>query len=254
MNILVTSGGTRIQIDRVRHIANMSRGTFGSQIAKSFLELHPQPETLWFFRAEGSKSPFSLNLELTHQSLFQSLKDFTALADLYEDENERYQEMSYKTFENYAEGLEYLCKRVQPEIIILAAAVSDYGTEPLNTKIRSKDSEMEIKLHKLPKLIERVRTWCPKSFLVGFKLLVDSTSEELKGAALDSCIKNDCDMVVANDLRDVQNSNHTLTLVHKDETVQVMSQKELEETVDHPSLARWLVSQILEKNLRRGLK
>ena len=33
MKILVTSGGTKIPIDRVRDITNMSTGTFGSKIA-----------------------------------------------------------------------------------------------------------------------------------------------------------------------------------------------------------------------------
>ena len=38
MRILITSGGTKVMIDGVRHISNMSKGTFGSAICKSFLE------------------------------------------------------------------------------------------------------------------------------------------------------------------------------------------------------------------------
>ena len=36
MKILITSGGTKVKIDLVRSITNMSRGTFGSQICDSF--------------------------------------------------------------------------------------------------------------------------------------------------------------------------------------------------------------------------
>ena len=36
MKILITSGGTKVKIDQVRHIGNMSKGTFGSKIAEEF--------------------------------------------------------------------------------------------------------------------------------------------------------------------------------------------------------------------------
>lgn len=36
MNILITSGETKIPIDLVRSITNMSRGTFGSKICGAF--------------------------------------------------------------------------------------------------------------------------------------------------------------------------------------------------------------------------
>ena len=36
MKILITSGGTKVPIDRVRSITNMSCGTFGSRIADAF--------------------------------------------------------------------------------------------------------------------------------------------------------------------------------------------------------------------------
>ena len=38
MKILITSGGTKVPIDRVRSITNMSQGTFGSRIADAFFD------------------------------------------------------------------------------------------------------------------------------------------------------------------------------------------------------------------------
>jgi phosphopantothenoylcysteine synthetase/decarboxylase len=37
MKILITSGGTKIPIDTVRDITNMSTGTFGTKIAEECL-------------------------------------------------------------------------------------------------------------------------------------------------------------------------------------------------------------------------
>ena len=68
MKILITSGGTKVPIDRVRSITNMSCGTFGSRIADAFfskgLEVfrtgteHGNPiEKITFFMAKGSRRP-----------------------------------------------------------------------------------------------------------------------------------------------------------------------------------------------------
>ena len=63
---------------------------------------------------------------------------------------------------------------------MLAAAVSDFGVSNyVSGKIRSTD-EMKIELEPLPKLIGAVKTIQHKTKLVGFKLLVNSTDEELE--------------------------------------------------------------------------
>ena len=54
MRVLITSGGTKIKIDMVRSISNMSRGTFGSQIADSFLE---EGWNVDFLAAKDSRLP-----------------------------------------------------------------------------------------------------------------------------------------------------------------------------------------------------
>jgi phosphopantothenoylcysteine synthetase/decarboxylase len=36
MNVLITAGGTRVPIDNVRHIGNMSSGAYGSLLAYEF--------------------------------------------------------------------------------------------------------------------------------------------------------------------------------------------------------------------------
>jgi phosphopantothenate-cysteine ligase len=93
--------------------------------------------------------------------------------------------------------------------------VSDYGVENyVDTKIRSKESEMSIQLKVLPKLISNIRKWAPDIALVGFKLLVDSTEDELVDAARKSIKSNRCDFVVANDLRDIKSDERCVYLVY----------------------------------------
>jgi len=227
MKILVTSGGTRIPIDRVRHIANMSQGTFGAEIAKEFL-LHGH--NVEFLRAERSKSPFQLTLDFNKSSAVEAVRDFADMASFSSGSLAKYHETTYKTFDDYARELKALvCPEYpaeKPDVVFLAAAVSDYGTKPLKGKVRSSAADMSIHLHKLPKLIRMVKRWNPEVFLVGFKLLVDSTPDELEMAARKTMKANKCDMVIANDLRDIQNNDHTLRVFVPGSDVVVMRKSE----------------------------
>jgi phosphopantothenate-cysteine ligase len=216
MRVLVTSGGTKIPIDTVRHIGNMSNGTFGSKIATWFLKNNCHVD---FLCAKGSKTPFSSNIDLNSISPSEAVGALAKLCSLKESFGDSYHQYDYKTFDDYSKDL---CNLIDvkfentPDIVVLAAAVSDYGTKPIKGKIRSKDKDMSIHLHKLPKLIGRVKKKCPSAFLVGFKLLVDSTDTELIEAAKQSIKKNGCDMVIANDLRDIKNNDHKALVVYRD--------------------------------------
>jgi phosphopantothenate---cysteine ligase (CTP) len=208
INVLLTSGGTRIPIDRVRHIANMSRGTFGSQIAVAGLR-----DCGWnvtFLAAEGSRTPFRLELDCartTAEAARAQLEEHLALRELLP----RYREIVYKDFDSYAARLDE-CLAEGPDVVVLAAAVSDYGTVPAHGKIRS-GPDLTIELHPLPKLISAVRDKAKAATLVGFKLLVDSSDDDLVQAAYKSVVGNRCDLVVANDLRDIQAAAHRVLLV-----------------------------------------
>lgn len=222
MKMLITSGGTKIPIDRVRHISNMSSGTFGSKIA---LEALKKWHNVEFFYAEHSKTPFTYS-----SNLFKTKNSDEYLGELIKFEELKfnlkkyaslsasiYNERTYSDFNTYMSGLKTYIDDVKPEVIILAAAVSDYGVDNyVDGKIRSKDADMTIKLKALPKVISQVKAWAPKAYLVGFKLLVDSTTEELIENAKKSIETNGCDMVVANDLRDIKNNDHRLIIVKPD--------------------------------------
>lgn len=212
MKILVTSGGTKIPIDLVRDITNMSKGTFGTKIAT---ELLWQGHEVYFLRAKGSKSPMSINIDMLQMA--QPEKYLAEVKQFYNQYWTSYQEMEYKTFDEYRERLERLVKLESPDVVVLAAAASDYGvSNPVHGKIRSNDM-LQIKLEQLPKLIHLVKTWVPDVKLVGFKLLVGSKDYQLIEAAKRSITENQCDMIVANDLADITSGKHKVHLVFPDE-------------------------------------
>ena len=212
---LITSGGTQIPIDRVRHIGNMSSGTFGSKIAYEALK---RGHYVYFLKAKGSKSPFDLHIDLNTKHLVSKIIKNLWFRFRYK---KNYEEWEYKTFNEYKGELEafldaeegVLGVDLPPDVVILAAAVSDYGVEnPVDGKIRSK-GDLDIHLTPLPKLISSVRNKLGNDKkLVGFKLLVDSTNEQLQEAVMKSVKDNKCDMVVGNDLRDIKNNDHKLMI------------------------------------------
>lgn len=215
MEILVTSGGTKIPVDRVRDITNMSNGTFGSRIACAALEAG---NSVHFLRAKRSKSPFSRTFDYSSSRHWE--QDLNAWADFWnfcEEHGRRYRETCFRSYDDYSQHLENIVQMEKPDVVILAAAVSDYGVANFVEGKSRTGTQQSIELFPLPKLIERIKRWHPDCILVGFKLLVSSTDEELIEAARRSVLSNGCDFVVANDLRDIRADNHRLLIVREDD-------------------------------------
>lgn len=215
MKVLVTSGGTKVPIDMVRSITNMSRGTFGAKIARQLLiRGGRQIDMLTYLGAKEFRMPFSIHDPDIHtRGVDVICREVVYLAGLHEEHKDRYAQCTYKTFDQYAMQLEKLVRDDKPDLVILAAAVSDYIVpNPVDGKVRSSD-DLKIDLEPAEKLIGRVKEWHPDCKLVGFKLLVKSTRKELEAAAKESLQKNKCELVVANDLRDIKAGEHQLLIV-----------------------------------------
>jgi phosphopantothenate---cysteine ligase (CTP) len=238
MKILITSGGTKIPIDTVRDITNMSTGTFGTKIATELLRLGHE---VIFVRAKGSKSPLRFTVDFNGNGM--TTDEFNALKEEREKWMFRYTEFEYKTFEQYERALQYAVTGENPAVVVLAAAVSDYYVpNPMQGKLRSNDM-LTLKLESLPKLINKVKgVWAPDVKLVGFKLLVGSTRSQLMLAAEKSCEENKCDMVVANDLEDIKFNRHKVILMFPRAVPQTYETNES----DPDFLAKMVVKHILE--------
>lgn len=208
MKILITSGGTKVPIDRVRSITNMSHGTFGSRIADAFFHLgherdggsEEQIEKITFFMAKGSLQP-------TLQAVYD---------ETFESGYRPIEYVEYVTFDQYKDGIEELLKNEKYDLIVVAAAVSDYGVANYyNGKYRSREDDMCIKLVKLPKILPIMRRLAPDSVICGFKLLVDSTEDQLLEAMQKQIAESDVDLVIGNDLRDIKANDHRLLVLSK---------------------------------------
>lgn len=270
--ILVTSGGTQINIDPVRHfvnwwpedehydpigLKNMSRGTFGSMIANEFLK---QGHRVIFLCAKHSKRPYTIPFNarqcMTNPDYWFNFEtDRFNLCKLFQSFGHNYSEIEYDTFDDYANKLELILKGEmnafgwKPNITVLAAAASDYGVVEHTEKIRSGDA-LQIQMFPLPKLISRVKEWCPDTTLVGFKLLVETDPENLIEAAKKSIKANGCEMVVANDLASIRANNHTVYFVlpANEGSFQVTMRTSQEGNGDKTYLARQVAAVALMRN------
>ena len=215
MNILITSGGTSEKIDRVRSITNHSTGRLGKIITETFLDKGDQVTLVTTPKAVRPKAHPNLTIIL---------------------------------IENVAELLENLDPLVHThDVLIHAMAVSDYTpvymagleavaassdmTEFLNknnseSKISSQDDVQVLFLKKTPKIISLVKKWNPDIRLIGFKLLVDVSDEELLKTARASLIKNQAEIIVANDLTEISIQEHKAYLVGNDTVTQAQSKEE----------------------------
>lgn len=211
MQILITSGGTKVPIDPVRNITNMSSGKFGSELATSALQAGL--DVIYLVSSEG-KTPFSTDIDFcSNPDLKTITKSLSTLHDFYATYHHHYQEHRYHHFDEYAEKLKSLIITQKPDIVILAAAVSDYLVHNYsNNKVRSSES-FSIQLVHAPKLIRSIKEWRPDVFLVGFKLLVNANDSELLKAAMQSIEQNKCDLVVANDLSSIRRGAHEVLVV-----------------------------------------
>ena len=216
MNILITSGGTSEKIDRVRSITNHSTGQLGKIIAETFLDKGDQVTLVTTPKAVRPAAHPNLTIVL---------------------------------IENVSELLETLEPLVHThDVLIHAMAVSDYTpvymtgleavaastdmTEFLNktnseSKISSQDDVQVLFLKKTPKIISLVKKWNPDIRLIGFKLLGDVSNEELLETARASLIKNQAEIIVANDLTEISNQEHKAYLVGKDNVTQAQSKEEI---------------------------
>ena len=216
MNILITSGGTSEKIDRVRSITNHSTGRLGKIIAETFLDKGDQ-----------------VTLVTTPKAVRPAAHPNLTIVQI----------------ENVAELLETLEPLVHThDVLIHAMAVSDYTpvymtgleavaassdmTEFLNktnseSKISSQDDSQVLFLKKTPKIISLVKKWNPDIRLIGFKLLVNVTKEELLKTARASLIKNQAEIIVANDLTKISNQEHRAYLIGKDTVIQAQSKEEI---------------------------
>ncbi len=202
MRFLVTAGNTQTLIDKVRCITNIFSGRTGGQIAVA---------------AHGRGH--AITLLTSHPETLS----FPAPSPTWRIE-------PYRTFEEFASLLEREVLQGAYDVVVHAAAVSDFqssgvyvpapgttfetdsltwkadaGTPKLADvaagKVKSKHAELWLRLTPAPKLVDRFRSaWGFRGTLVKFKLEVGLTEPQLLAVAEESRQQSRADWMVANTL------------------------------------------------------
>jgi phosphopantothenoylcysteine synthetase/decarboxylase len=179
MKILITSGGCKVPIDDVRHIGNFSSGRYGREIAEAFLDAGHE---VIFFHEKGSAVPY---------------------CNKWGDRYNKIQKFVYKDYYEYLQ-VKNLIVLHEPDVIISAAAISDYVMkEQVKGKISSNDDELILVLKKGEKVIKSFRERAPNAIIFGFKLLVEPTYDQIT-EAVHKVLNAGVDYVIYNDLADLK--------------------------------------------------
>lgn len=214
---LVTSGGTIVPLESrtVRFIDNFSIGTRGATSAENFLR---QGYAVVFLHRRGSLQPFSRHLPRDGLLDMLQLVD-GAEARLRPDKAEallpvlrEYTEcvgrlllVEFVSVHDYLALLMRLGSLLESRvgadaILYLAAAVSDFYIPPEDMpehKIQSSNGPLDLQLQLVPKMLAPlVRRWCPRPFVISFKLETDSRL--LLDKAAKALKKYDHHVVIAN--------------------------------------------------------
>ncbi|ASJ04711.1 bifunctional phosphopantothenoylcysteine decarboxylase/phosphopantothenate--cysteine ligase CoaBC [Thermococcus barossii] len=196
--VLVTAGATREYIDPIRYITNASSGKMGVAIAE---EADFRGAEVTLIRTKESVPSFVEN------------------------------QIEIETVEEMLRAIEGELRAKKYDIVVLAAAVSDFRVKnKAETKIKSGKS-LTLELEPTPKIIDRVKKLQPDVFLVGFKAETGLSEEELVEAARKQINRAGSDLVVANTLKAFGSDENEVLLVTRDAVKKLprMSKRELAE-------------------------
>ena len=217
---IITAGGTSEKIDNVRKITNSSSGKLGCVIANTILE-EIDDARIYYICSRNSIRPKDERVKILEVDGVIDLKN----------------------------RVEFLLKNDNIDYFIHSMAVSDYMTDYVTTltmmeesykknnnldnverlngnKLSSYEDNLVVVLKPTPKVISIIKNISPKTFLVGFKLLDGVCDEKLIYVGKELMKKNNCDVVVANDLANIRKGEHTAYLLDKDNCVSTAKGKD----------------------------
>lgn len=165
--ILVTAGPTWVPVDDVRVLSNISTGELGVALAKEARRCGGRVDLL-LGPVGGLKVPKGIRV-----------LRFTYFDDLRCLVIRRLRQKKY-------------------DLILHAAAVSDYLCRRAKGKISSRRASWELRLYPAPKIISMIRRLQPSAQIVSFKLESGVSDAVLRRRASEALRRTGADLVVAN--------------------------------------------------------
>ena len=166
--ILMTAGPTIEYIDPVRVITNQSSGKTGVLLASELVSAGAKVTFIYGPGIEPLPKGVKIIRVETSQEMLNAVR----------------KEMKQKF-----------------DIVILAAATSDYTLEkPNKTKIKSDHEKIVLKLKRVPKIIDEIKKIQKDVLLVGFKAETNISKEKLISLARKKLKESKADLMVANDI------------------------------------------------------
>ena len=197
MRAIVTAGGTSEPIDDVRVVTNLSTGRFGAALATA----------------------------LADRGVDVVLIASRSLCQRPHDLDPRVRVVPFGSTEELKVALWRETAR-PPELLFMAAAVSDYAPRPVHGKIRSVGEQLSVSMDRTPKILPTLRERCGDGTRIcGFKLLSRVSSEALIGAAREQLAAAHTDLCLANDLAELGRGLHPAWIVTEDEALRVEGSK-----------------------------
>ena len=220
MKILITAGGTSEAIDSVRRITNTGTGRLGALLAESFAADKRVENVCCLFTENAVLPTPPTGAEKI------SIKTITDVDSLEKTVKEYCVKYPFDVVIHSMAVSDYRVKTVSdPDTIIgyaeanslpLKEAIENVPSIPAGSKIDSALDRLILVLDKTPKIISLFRPMLPDAVIIGFKLLSDVTEKELLDAAYLLLKKNDCDYVLANDLKNIDKDRHIGYLINRE--------------------------------------
>ena len=214
---VITSGGISEKIDNVRKITNSSSGKLGMTIANHLLE-SKSDITIYYVCSKNALRPSNKRVKIIEVVGTLDLKD--KVESLLRNEKIDY-------FIHTMAVADYMVDYVTTVDKMKKSFLNNSDMEVIkDTKISSYENNLVLVLKPTPKIISLIKKESPLTYLVGFKLLDGVSKKELIEVAMRLRDKNKCDLVVANDLKDIRNKEHKAYIIDKEDKVVEASDKE----------------------------
>ena len=228
MKIVITAGGTSERIDDVRTITNSSTGSLGFAIGNAFKEVE-EIEKIYYLHGKRAVWPEDTKVEPV---------EIGGVLDLKENLTRILQEENIDAVIHAMAVSDYMVHQVTTLDKLMGTEDPEHAQDLSGNKISSDIDDLIIHMKRSPKVISMIKETSPDTTLVGFKLLSGVPHEELIDVGYRLLQKNNCDFVMANDLREIGRYFHKGYLIHKDKSYDSMNTNE--------EIAQMIVRRVLD--------